>query len=76
MTLTTTPQEIVGSNVGIIIFPATFMYGFGSVQPTTAYGKNEEVQNDPFEYGGAYGNIWVWKETENENSTIEYNIRT
>jgi len=70
MTLTTTPQEIANSDNGILIFPATFKYGFGATH-TTQNRKRKKSTNLPFNYAGGFGNVFVWKESAEENSEIK-----
>lgn len=74
MELTTTPQEIEGSSNGCKISIATFCYGFGAnaIEALATKDKWSSSTNEPLDYGGAYGNIWVWNESDYDSDIITF----
>lgn len=70
ITITGTAQSIPNSNNGVICSSTVdFLYGFGATAPTewiTADG------NEPLDYGGAYGLMWVKLANSTKTATLSY----
>ena len=74
LTLTTTPQSISNSDVGIIISSSglPFLYGFGDTAPI--HGITFKEDDEVLDYRGENGLIWVWRNSDNQAQSISYFI--
>jgi len=74
MELTGTLQEITGSSTGVIIGHGTFQYAFGTTQPSQPLGRWYEKTNEPFNYTGGFGSVWVSRDTAGgvDSLSIDY----
>lgn len=66
-----TLKALVGSENGCIITcDRAFSYGFGATAPTE-FSEHYDF-SQPFEYGGAYGKMWVWDNKADISYSITY----
>ncbi len=74
ITLTTTPQSIASSNIGVIVDSngLPFMYGFGGTAPTSGIIFKED--DGVLEYRGEKGLLWVWVENDSQAKSLSYFI--
>lgn len=77
LTLTTAPQQIASSTNGaIIIGTSSFTFGFGVTAPAAGTSFRPESLNEPLNYVGGYGPIWVWRDSTDDASSVQYKAFT
>lgn len=74
ITLTTEPQSIANSNIGITVSSSglPFMYGFGGTAPQNGIVFKED--DEVLEYRGEKGLLWVWRNSDNQAKNVSYFI--
>lgn len=73
LTLTTSPQQLVGSTDGVLIKASShFTYGFGDTSPSV--GIDWSTPQLPLDYKGGRGTIWVWADSVDDATVIYYQL--
>lgn len=64
---------ITGSDLGVFIkSSASFTYAFSVTFPSN--GVDWQTLDEPLNYSGGFGSVWVWIDSQNDANSIYYSV--